>query len=167
MKDYTNIIQQIMGSYSGIANDSQVPEVLRKIESSSIPGAKQLVKNFLSSNEQSSHDYWLEIFIMWKLMNDKRISNLSYESKKKGNKPDFRFNIDTICYDLEVKYIRPHVYEKEKSFIAECENCLSNVQKPWFFSYQLRHNFQKYHISEFISYLKAHINNFQTNIQYY
>ena len=89
MKDYTKIISQKMNFYPGIVNDPKVPEVLRKIESSSIPGAKQLVINFLSSNAQSSYDYWLEIFIMWKLMEDKRVNNLVYEPNENDKTPDF------------------------------------------------------------------------------
>ena len=158
-----------MNFYPGIVNDPKVPEVLRKIESSSIPGAKQLIINFLSSNAQSSYDYWLEIFIMWKLMEDKRVNNLVYEPNKNNKTPDFRFNIDKICYDLEVKYIRPNAYVKEKLFEAKCENYLLNIQKPWYFNCHLRHKFQEYHIDQFISHLEENFksNEFQSNIDYY
>ena len=81
----------------------------------------------------------------------------------------FRFNIDKICYDLEVKYVRPHVYEKEKLFEAKCENYLLNIQKPWYFNCHLRHKFQECHIDQFISHLEAKFksNEFQLNENYY
>jgi len=166
-----------MNFYSGIVKFrkrlNRINEILNILNSSSIPGATKLVKNFLSPDAQSGSkqdpssisDILLEIFIMWKLMNDNRISNLVYEPSDCKNPPDFRFNIDKICYDLEVKYIRP--YEEIRLFKAECEKFLSNIQKPWYFIYQLRYKFQKYHIDMFISYLKDQINTFQTNTDYH
>jgi hypothetical protein len=161
-----------MDFHPGIVDDPKVPEVLRRIESSSIPGAKKLLNKFLQSGSKKDsdpakgYDFWLEIFIMWKLMNDNRISNLVYEPIEYSDPPDFRFNIDTIRYDLEVKYIRP--YEERRLFKVKCEKYLSNIQKPWDFFYYLRDNkFRKKHISQFISYLKDQINTFQTNTYYY
>jgi len=158
--DYQSIIKANLAAYPGIANDSSV---VRKIDSmlrmAKDAGLDRLVANFCSNHD--ARDTLFEVWIACMLLANKAVNNLVYEPPNEPRPPDFRFSIDGVGFDVQVK--RMHNVKNEMTkllFKRGCGRQLSRIQKPWFINFWVSDEFERKYLNEFFSDIRSNLDSF-------
>jgi hypothetical protein len=163
MNKFEQEIKNNLSDYKGIISDQsiidEVNDVLVYLENH---GFHKLINNFLSHKKTlQAYTFLYECYICYHLSKNTEINNLVYEPNDSVYPPDFRFNIETITYDLQVKMLTNIDKNQIRLlFSKECQNRLYAIEKPLFFNYALSPSFLPEHINTFFEYIVNNLDSF-------
>lgn len=149
-----------LAAYPGIVEDSSV---VAKIDSmlriAKNAGLDPLVANFCSNPD--ARDTLFEVWIACMLLANRAVKSLVYEPPNEPRPPDFRFTIDGVGFDIQVK--RMHNVKNEMTkllFERECRRQLSRIQEPWFINFWVSDEFEGRYLNEFFSDVRGNLDSF-------
>ena len=95
------------------------------------------------------------------LHHNQDVQDLQYEPPDATHPPDFRFLLQGVSFDMQVKRLRNTKNEITKLlFTRECESRLSIIPKPWFINFWVSDHFTPQHLNPFFVYLKRSLDQF-------
>lgn len=162
MTDYCQCIVNNLKPFKGIVDYpdkvSELNEILKELATS---GFDLLVENFCNQNDPDrAWDFLFEIWVCRMLRANSQIQHLSYEPQDVSNPPDFRFVIDNVTFNMEVKRLTNTVNELTKTlFERECRKRLSKIPQPWFINFWISDHFERRHINNFFADVRTTIKN--------
>ena len=95
------------------------------------------------------------------LLRNRDVQALQYEPPDAASPPDFRFLLQGVNFDIQVK--RLHNTKNEitrRLFVRECRKHLFSIPKPWFINFWVADHFTRQHLNPFFAYLKQSLNQF-------
>ncbi len=163
MTDFRPNIRRNLRIYPGIIEDHDRIEALNNTlnELDSL-GFGRLVQNFCTQPDpERARDFLFEIWICQMLRRNQDVQDLQYEPPGEPSPPDFRFLLQGVNFDIQVK--RLHNTKNEitrRRFERECRRHLSTVAKPWFINFWVADHFTRQHFNPFFAYLKKSLKQF-------
>jgi hypothetical protein len=178
MKDYRECIHRALEDYPGIRDSTtsvdHINDALNR--TSEVKGGSRLVKAFCRQDDdpEQARDHLLEIIVCVKLLDNPDVRDLDYEPKTGSRPPDFRFSVDKVHFDLEVKRLNSTCGEYwTQSFVRQfrkrLEKELGPIQKPWRFhwwaSLEIRSRVgARSREDDFLQYLRENIDSFSPSL---
>jgi hypothetical protein len=163
MRDFRPNILKNLGIFPGLVEDPDWIETLNNIlnDLNSL-GFDRLVQNFCTQPDpERACDFLFEIWICQMLRRNQDVQDLEYEPPKTQNPPDFRFLINGVSFDMQVKRLHNVTYELTKLlFKRECQKRLFTIPKPWLINFWVSNRFLLQDLNPFFVYLKRFINQF-------
>ncbi len=163
MTDFQPNILKNLGIYPGIVEDPDRIETLNDILNDlHALGFGKLVQNFCTqADPERASDFLFEIWICQMLRRNQDVQDLQYEPPEPQNLPDFRFLIQGVSFDMQVKRLHNVTNELTKRlFERECQRRLSDMPKPWFINFWVSDRFTRQDLNLFFVYLKRFIDQF-------
>lgn len=163
MTDFRPDIRTNLRIYPGIIEYSDRIEALNNILNElDALGFGKLVQNFCAQPDpEHACDFLFEIWVCQMLRRNQDIQGLQYEPPDARSSPDFRFFLQGVSFDMQVK--RFHNTKNEiikRLFKRECERHLSIIPKPWFINFWVADHFTRQHLNPFFVYLKQSLEQF-------
>jgi hypothetical protein len=161
--DFRSNIVTNLRIYPGIVEDPDCVETLNNVLNElNTLGFGQLVQNFCTQlDPERARDFLFEIWVCQMLRRNEDVQDLQYEPQKAKNPPDFRFRLDKVNFDMQVKRLHNVTNEQTKFlFERECRRHLSDMPKPWFINFWVSDHFTPQHLNSFFAHLKRSIDQF-------
>lgn len=160
--DFKSTIQQNLYKFPGLLEESSVKKINKLLIEINDAGFKKLIQNFCYQKDSDrAYDVLFEIWICKLLLNNSKIKNLEYEPPLERRPPDFRFILDNVCFDVQLKRLQNIANELiQRKFEYECRKRLKCISRPLFINYGLSNHFNKEHINPFFQYFNKNFNLF-------
>jgi hypothetical protein len=165
MTDFRSIIRANLRIYRDIVEDPAYVEALNNtLNDFDAAGFAKLVQNFCAPPDpERADDFLFEIWICQMLRRNSDVQALQYEPPGPTCPPDFRFRLQGVNFDLQVKRLHNTRNKNEiikLRFVRECRNRLSAIQKPWLINFWISDHFERQHLDPFFTYLRRSLDQF-------
>lgn len=163
MTDFRPDISENLRIYPGIVEAPDRIEALNDIFNDlDALGFGKLVQNFCTQPDpEKASDFLFEIWVCQMLRHNQDVQDLQYEPPDAKHPPDFRFLLQGVNFDMQVKRLHNTKNEITKLlFTRECERHLSSIPKPWFINFWVSDHFTRQHLNPFFVYLKRSLGQF-------
>jgi hypothetical protein len=163
LRDFRPDICTNLSFYRGIVENQDRIEALNNILNElDALGFDKLLQNFSTQRDpERASDILFEISMCQLLRRNPDVQHLQYEPPREMHPPDFRFLLQGVGFDLQVKQLHNTKNELTKRlFERECRRHLSRLPKPWFINFWVADHFTRQHLNQFFAYLKRSLDQF-------
>lgn len=163
MTDYTEQIKKNFAPYPGLVQPDVVAAMNAMLNELSMAGFGTLVDLLLTRREEQALDILFEAWVCQMLRRNPNITDLEYEPDDAANPPDFRFQLEGVRFDVQVKrlYKVGNAPDKE-AFQQRFEERAHQIAVPWFLNLWLSDDFQRKDIDGLFYYIKKNLHTFKT-----
>ena len=165
--EFYSLICSKFGDFRGIVDNHDrvvaISEMLFVVSLDGRHNARKIFDKFSAQNDPDKcRDLLFEMWVYFMLKQNPNVKSLEYEPEDCQCPPDFRFQIDDVHFDLQVKRIHNVINEITKRlFERECSRRLGNFPNPWFINIRLSKQINRQDINIFFEYLRKNMSRFK------
>ena len=129
-------------------------------------GQERLVQRFCCQTKPDlALDILLEAWVGLMLVRDERVTDLEYEPSSESSPPDFRFVIDGVGFDVQVKRLRKvGNQDAVQTLLREMDVHFATLARPWFIDCWISTALRREHVNPFLKHFKKNLSSFEPGI---